>query len=142
MPVSTEARDHAGAAGGRVRRWPPLGHGQGLLLLAAFGIMIGSFLPWVDTVGGRFWGMQGGGVWTFYAGSLALAGGLIPRRRLARINGVVAAAVAIGLPAWQLLHLSNVCDWRVCMPATGLVVVAACGAIAGRATYLLGRTST
>lgn len=142
MPVAAEARDRAGTGSAGRRRWPPLGRGQGLLLLASLGVMVGSFLPWVDTVGGRFWGMQGAGVWTFYAGALGLAGGLVPRRVLARINGVIAAVVAIGLPAWQVVHLANVCDWRACMPATGLVVVAACGVVVARATYLLGRSST
>jgi len=149
VPVSVHARqstreDGAGPGrGGATRRaFPPLGRGQGLLLAASIGIMVGSFLPWVDTIAGRFWGMQGAGVWTFYAGAIGLAGGLVARRWMARASGVIVTAAAIGLPAWQVLHLANTCDWQVCMPATGLAMVGALGLVTARATYLLGRPTT
>ncbi|MFA9430982.1 hypothetical protein [Egicoccus sp. AB-alg2] len=139
MPASTQAHEEVGTGAPAGRRWPPAGRGQGLLLLAALGVVLGSFLPWVDTVAGRFTGMHGAGVWTFYAGVLGLAGGLVPRRGLARIHGAVLALVAVGLPLWQTLHLANVCDWRTCLPSVGLVLVAGCGVLAGRASWLLGR---
>ncbi|MFA9447163.1 hypothetical protein [Egicoccus sp. AB-alg6-2] len=139
MPVSADARESTTASR---RRWPPLGRGQPLLLVASIGVLVGSFLPWVDTIAGRFTGMEGGGVWTFYAGFLGLAGGLVPRRGLARLNGAIAAVTAIGLPLWQLQRLNAMCDWQVCMPSTGLVLVAGCGLLAARATHLLGRTPT
>lgn len=108
-------------------RWPYLGPGQSRLLFAAIAILIGSFLPWVQTAVGTFTGMAGPGVWTFYAGVLALAGAMIRRRRVALAHAWLAGAACVALPLWQAGRLFQVCDGGACAPASGLVLVLGAG---------------
>lgn len=129
-----------GATGAVPRpRWPYLGPAQSRLLLAAAGMLVGSFLPWVDTAFGRFTGMSGPGVWTFYAGVLALAGSMLRRRRLALAHAWLAAIVCVVLPLWQGMKLLQVCGGGACAPSTGLVVVLGAGVYAGVQAHRMGR---
>jgi hypothetical protein len=114
----------------RRRRWPYLGPGQSRLLLAAAAILIGSFLPWVDTAFGAFSGMAGPGVWTFYAGVIALAGAMIRRRGLALAHAWVAGVICVALPLWQAGRLLQICGGGACAPASGLVLVLGAGVYA------------
>lgn len=111
-------------------RWPYLGPPQLRLLLASFAILIGSFLPWVDTAFGTFTGMAGPGVWTFYAGIVGLAGALLRRRRLALTHAWVAGVACVALPVWQGARLLRLCEGGACVPATGLVLVLGAGVYA------------
>ncbi len=110
-----------------------------LLFFASLGVIVGSFLPWVDTGFGSYAGFAGAGVYTFYAGVLGFAGALVPFHRLAVAQGVLVATVAVALPAWQLLRLVTLVGVSGWTPGMGLVLVLCCGIAAARATAQLVR---
>ncbi|MDP8977069.1 MAG: hypothetical protein M3N17_00515 [Actinomycetota bacterium] len=119
------------------RSWPYLGRGQRQLLVASALVMFGSFLPWLDTAFGTFIGLRGGGLWTFYAGALGLAGTVLRHRRVVRVHALVTGLVALALPLWQvarLLVLGLTGGWA---PGIGLVMVAGGGVLALRAAGYL-----
>lgn len=118
-------------------RWPHAGRGQGRLLLAALGIIVAAFLPWVNTAFGSFTGLAGPGVWTLYAGVLGIAGALVRRRRLAKWHALVVGVTALGLSLWQLARLAQVCTLDSCLPGAGLLLTLAGGGVALHAAYLL-----
>lgn len=118
----------------RARTWPPAHRAQLPLLLASFGVIIGSFLPWVVTGFGTYHGVAGAGLWTFYAGIFGVAGGLIPSRRIARVHGVAVTAAAIALPVWQVARLLGAVRTEGWQPGFGLFVVVLGGLVTGVAT--------
>lgn len=111
--------------------------GQGLLVVASAGVIVGSFLPWVQTGIGSYGGFAGAGIYTFYVGVLGLAGGLVPSRTLAMAQGAIVAAVAVGLAGWQILRLLSKVGLSGWTPGIGLMMVLASGIVAGRAAWLL-----
>lgn len=113
---------------------------QRQLLVAAFGVIVGSFLPWVTVnTGLSYGGFAGAGLYTFYLGVLGIAGGLVPRRRLAVVQGGIVALGAVGLPLWQLLHLISRVGFGGWLPGAGLIMVLASGLLAGLSTWQLIR---
>ncbi len=115
------------------RRWPYLGPGQRQLLVAAVMIMLGSALPWVYTAFGTFIGLRGAGLWTFYAGALALAGTVLRHRRLVRTHALLVGVVALALPMWQLARMIVLGLGGGWAPGVGLALVAGGGVLALRA---------
>ncbi len=113
--------------------------GQGQLIWASIMVALGSFLPWVSTGFGNISGMTGlgAGYWTFIAGTLGIAGGLMPYRRVAIVHGVITAIVAIALPVWQVLHLFSLVGFDGWMPGVGLVLVLFGGLFAAGAARTL-----
>lgn len=96
-------------------------------------------MPWISTPLGSLSGAGGPGIWTFYAAVLGLAGVLVPIRSLAAAQAGVLAAVAVGIPVWQLVHvlgLVGIDGWR---PGPGLVLVLGGGVLAGKAAWTLLR---
>lgn len=130
---------HSGHGDGQSRRWPYAGPDQLPLLLSSLAITVGSFLPWV-VIGSGFQmsGFRGGGLWTFYAASLGIAGSLVRSRQLAAGSAVVAGAAAVGLAAWQVAHLVSQVGFDGWRPGLGLVVVLIGGIIALRSAWRLG----
>lgn len=108
-----------------------------MLLLATAAVILGSFLPWVSTALGNVPGYRGAGLWTFYAAMLGLTGAFVPWRRVALVQGAVLAAVAVALPAWQVVHLLQLVGTSGWLPGLGLVLVLGGGAAAGLATWRL-----
>ena len=107
----------------RSRRAP----GQGRLLLAAGMMVLGGFLPWVYTYAGPVSGAVGAGLWVFYAGLVALAGGMVPAARLRTViiaQSVVCGLVALGLTLWQVVHVLSLVGLQGWMPGPGLVLSA------------------
>lgn len=113
------------------------GKARRLLLIATLVVVIGSFLPWVDTAIGNVPGYRGGGLWTFYAAMLGFTGALVPWLRLAIVQAGVLALVAVALPVWQVVHLLTLVGTGGWLPGTGLVLVFAGGVTAGVATWRL-----
>lgn len=116
--------------------------GQGRLLGAAAMLLVGALLPWLYTPTGPVTGMRGAGLWTFYASMLALAGGLVPRRTLAAVQGVVVGVVAIALPVWQVVRPLQLVGTQGWAPGPGLVMTLAAGVlclVAARQLFLGGR---
>ena len=81
------------------RRWPYLGQPQALLLVAGLVTVVASFLPWLDTPFGTTNGATLGGLYTFYAGLLALPGAILRSRRVVLGHALVLATVGLGVPA-------------------------------------------
>jgi hypothetical protein len=96
-------------------------------------VALGSMLPWLMTGLGSISGLRGGGLWTFYAAMLGLAGALVPHRTLALVQGAVLALVALVLPVWQVVHVLTLVGTRGWWPGPGLVLVFAGGVVAALA---------
>lgn len=134
--TSTKPSTKPVPSGARRRRRMP---GQGRLL-AAFGLLVvGAFLPWLQTAAGPVIGARGPGLWTFYVSMLALAGGIVRHRMLAAAQGAVVGVVAVALPVWQLLHALNVLGTTGWMPAAGAVLTIGGGGLALAGAWQLFR---
>lgn len=104
--------------------------GRKRLIFAVLLVMIGSFLPWLLVGSLSVSGARGPGLWTFYASVLGLAGVLLPFPRISGWHAVVLAAVAIGLPVWQLVHVIRLVGFGGWSPGPGMVMVVAGGVLA------------
>lgn len=104
-------------------------------------VVIGSFMPWIDTAVGTVSGARGAGLWTFYAAMLGLAAVLVPMRRLAVAQAAVFAAVAIALPLVQVGHLLRLVGIGGWMPGPGLVLVLGGGVLAATAAWRMARSA-
>lgn len=108
-------------------------------------VVVGSFVPWLDTAVGELSGARGPGLWTFYAAMLGFAGILLPQGRIAGIQALLMAAACIGLPLWQLIRAIDLLGleggW---LPGPGLVLVLGGGVVAAAAArgLLVGAGTT
>lgn len=88
---------------------------------------VGSLLPWVSTPFGSIPGTGGGGLWTLSAGFIAIAGALLPYRKVAIAHCLLPGAAVAVIAVWQvarLINLSAVTDsWGQLLPGMGLVMV-------------------
>ena len=109
------------------------------LILAMVLVMVGSFLPWLYVGGIAKSGALGPGLWTFYASMLGLAGVLLPFHRVGGVHAAVMAAAALGVPAWQIVHVVNLVGIGGWMPGPGLVLVVGGGVVAAGAAMRLLR---
>ena len=98
---------------------------------------IGALLPWVYTGVGAVSGARGAGLWVFYAAALGLAGALVRRRRLAAVQALVLAVVAVGLPLWQVVHLLSLVGLSGWLPGPGLLLCFGGGMLAAKAAHSL-----
>jgi hypothetical protein len=89
---------------------------------------VGSLMPWVITPFGTLSGTAGPGLWTLSAGFIAIAGALLPYRKVAIAHALVPGLAVAAIVGWQvvrLLQLSSTTDsWGQLMPGIGLVMVA------------------
>jgi hypothetical protein len=89
---------------------------------------VGSLMPWVITPFGTLSGTAGPGLWTLSAGFIAIAGALLPYRKVAIAHALVPGLAVAAIVGWQvvrLLQLSSATDsWGQLMPGIGLVMVA------------------
>lgn len=106
---------------------------------AAAMVLLGSFMPWVDTAVGAINGGQGAGLWTFYAAMLGLAGALVPHRRIGGVQALILAVTAVGLVSWQVVHLLTLVGFEGWMPGPGLVLIFGGGVLSGVAGLRLLR---
>lgn len=93
------------------------------MLIASVVVIVGSVLPWVDTVAGVFLGVEGAGLWTLAAGGIGLAGGILRHRGLVIAHAAVLALVPTVLATWQLMRLLSLCGGGACAPGIGLGLV-------------------
>ncbi|TWE29345.1 hypothetical protein FHX69_2029 [Prauserella muralis] len=100
-------------------------------------MLVGSLMPWVSTPVGHLSGAAGAGLWTLCCGALAIAGALMPYRRVALAHALVPGAAAALLVLWQvarILQLSASTDsWGKLLPGIGLVLVGGAAVILLRA---------
>lgn len=104
-------------------------------------VALGSFLPWVHTALGNVPGYAGAGLWTFYFSMLGFAGMLLPWLRAAGVQAAVMGAVAVALPAWQLIRLASLVGFDGWLPGFGLLMTLGGGALAFVAAYRLLRSA-
>ena len=111
--------------------------GRRQLLIASLMVILGSFMPWISTSLGSISGIRGPGLWTFYFSMLGIAGVLIPWRRVAGVQALLFAGVAVALPVWQLVRLYRLVQFQGWMPGPGLVLVFGGGVLAAVAARKL-----
>lgn len=105
-----------------------VGH-PGTMVMLGGGVLgvLGSFFPWLMTPMGTLSGMAGAGLWTLSAGMLAIAGALLPFRRVALVHAAVGGLVMAGLVVWQLGRIGQISiatgSWGQLLPGMGLVMV-------------------
>lgn len=128
-----------GATGQTTRRARWSHPQQRMLLVASIGIIVGSFMPWIETGIGTFHGFAGPGLYLFYAGVLGLGGALVPLRWPAVIQAGLLAAVAIALPLWQIVKLLARVGFQGWTPGFGLMIVLGCGVWAAQIAVRLAR---
>lgn len=96
---------------------------QRLLALPAFGIILGSFLTWINTPLRSYTGFEGAGRFTFYLGVLALGAAFLPLRRVAAVQGGLAVIAAGALGTWQIVNLVDLVGFQGWMPGPGLILI-------------------
>jgi hypothetical protein len=125
------------------RRRPPFpwfGTAQVWLLVSLLAVLIGSMLPWWDTVVGRVYGLENYGMFTLWAAAVGLSGTLSVRRSLYDWLPGIGSIIALGLVIWMLTQGASECaveEGSLCRPLYGLIVTGA-GALNG--TVLSVRT--
>ena len=104
--------------------------GRKRLLWASLMALVGGFMPWLMTEVGNVNGYRGAGLWVAYAAMLGLAGAILPWRRVAAVQGLILAAVAVALPLWQFVHVVSLVGFAGWMPGPGLVMCLGGGVLA------------
>jgi hypothetical protein len=105
--------------------------------------VVGSLLPWVSTPLGTLSGTAGPGLWTLSAGFLAIAGALLPGRRVAITHALLAGAAVAVIAGWQVVRLVQISaatdSWGQVLPSIGLVMVAGGAVVLLRTAWRLFR---
>lgn len=98
------------------------------MLVGGLLVAVGSLLPWVMTPFGSLSGTVGPGLLTLSAGFLAIAGALLPHRKVAIVHSLLPGFGVAVIAVWQvarLIHLSAATDsWGQLLPGMGLVMAA------------------
>ncbi|HSJ46801.1 MAG TPA: hypothetical protein VK923_19170 [Euzebyales bacterium] len=123
-------------------RWPYLGRPQTLLLVAGLVTIVASFLPWLDTAFGSTSGAALGGLYTFYAGLLAVPGAILRRRMVVVGHALVLAVVGTAVPTWRLVWALGRLPGlgQAWLPGPGLLLVLISGGVAAYVAVALLRT--
>ena len=124
----------------RKSRWPYY-LGQGKLLLAAIGILLGSALPWAFILGQLLWASPLALMWSFCAGLVTVAAAVARWRWLVVFSGLSGGATAIFFSMWQTARIVDVCALSLdCMPGpgVGLLLAGGLGALYGAARLSRG----
>lgn len=135
-PAASSRRINLAGSDRPRRAWHPA---RKRLIAAVVLVMLGSFLPWLYAVGQAQSGALGPGLWSFYGAMLGIAAILLPWRRVGAGHAAVMAAICLGLPAWQLVHVIGLVGFSGWMPGPGLVMVAFGGIIAAQCALRLFR---
>lgn len=116
------------------------------MLVGGLIIVVGSLLPWVTTPLGSLSGTAGPGLWTLSAGFIAIAGALLPYRKVAIAHCLLPGFIAAAIVIWQvarLAYLSASADaWGQLIPGMGLVMAAGGAVILLRTGFRLVSTTT
>jgi hypothetical protein len=108
-------------------------------------IVVGSLLPWVTTPLGSLAGTAGPGLWTLSAGFIAVAGALLPFRKVAIGHCLVAGFAVAAIVVWQVARLGYLSaateSWGQLLPGIGLVMAAGGAVILLRTGHRLVSTT-
>lgn len=103
--------------------------------------VVGSLLPWVTTPLGSLYGTAGPGLWTLSAGFLAVAGALLPFRKVAIAHCLAPGFAISAIVVWQVARLGQLSAatdaWGQLLPGMGLVMAAGGGVILLRTGFRL-----
>jgi hypothetical protein len=129
----------------RKPRWPYFGAPQKRLVLAGFGIWIGTALPWfifrpLDVTRHA---SPLAASWVLWAGLMVIAGAVARWKVLALLSALAGGATAFTLAVWQMLTVFDACggvDFGLnCVPGPGVFVVQGTAAVAIFQGWLLLR---
>jgi hypothetical protein len=113
------------------------------MLLGGVMLIIGAVTPWVSTPFLTFNATQGPGLWILCAGTIAVAGALIPHRIVAIAQAALPGVVTAALVAWQLgllIYVSATTDaWGQLLPGIGMVLTAGGAVVLLRAAWRMYR---
>lgn len=119
--------------------------GSAAMLFGGVLLAIGSVLPWVQSPLGSLSGLAGPGLWTLCAGVIAIAGALLPHRRVAMAHAALPGLAAMVLAAWQLARLVQISastdSWGTLFPGIGLVLAGGGAVILIRAALRIHRAA-
>lgn len=103
--------------------------------------VVGSLLPWVTTPFGSLSGTAGPGLWTLSAGFIAVAGALLPYRRMAIAHCLGPGLATAAIVAWQVARLVQLSaatgSWGQLLPGMGLIMVTGGAVVLLRTSYRL-----
>lgn len=128
-------------------RWPYFGPPQKRLVLAGFGIWIGTALPWfifrpLDVTRHA---SPLAASWVLWGGLMVIAGAVARWKLLALLSALAGGATAFTLSSWQMLNIVEVCggvDFSLnCVPGPGIFFVQGTAAVALFQAWLLLRTA-
>lgn len=115
------------------------------MLMGGLVLIVGSLLPWVYTPFGSLSGTDGPGLWTLCCGFLAVAGALMPFRRIALAHAALPGAAAGAIVGWQAARIvqlsASTNSWGQLLPSIGMVLVAGGAVILVRTAVRLYRLS-
>jgi hypothetical protein len=115
------------------------------MLVGGLIVAVGSLLPWVTTPFGSLSGTAGPGLWTLSAGFIAVAGALLPVRKVAIGHCLVAGFAVAAIVVWQVVrlgYLSAATDaWGQLLPGIGLVMAAGGAVVLLRTGFRLVSTT-
>ena len=115
------------------------------MLVGGLITVVGSLLPWVSTPLGSLSGTAGPGLWTLSAGFLAIAGALLPYRRVAIAHAAIPGVAVAAIAFWQAARLVQLSattgSWGQLLPGIGLVMVAGGAVILLRAAHRMWSTT-
>lgn len=98
------------------------------MLMGGLMAIFGSLTPWVMTPFGNLSGTSGPGLWTLACGFLAIAGAMLPFRRIALAHALVPGLAAAGIVVWQTARLVQLSattgSWGQLLPGIGMVLTA------------------
>jgi hypothetical protein len=97
------------------------------MLVGGLIVAVGSLLPWAMTPLGSISGTAGPGLWTLCAGFIAIAGALLPYRRVALAHALGPGIAVAAIAGWQVARLielsASTNAWGQLLPGMGLVMV-------------------
>jgi hypothetical protein len=96
------------------------------MLIGGLITVVGSLLPWVTTPFGSLSGAVGPGLWTLSAAFIAIAGAVLPYRKVALWHCLVPGLAIATIVVWQVLRLAYLSgstdSWGQLLPGMGLVM--------------------
>lgn len=128
-------------------RWPYFGAPQKRMVLAGFGIWIGTALPWFifRPLGITRHASPLAASWVLWAGLMVMAGAVARWKVLAIVSAVLGGVTAFTFASWQMAQILNACggiDTNLnCVPGPGVFIVQGTAGVALFQAWRLRQTA-